>query len=271
MAITQLRTYNEAQTYFYKGRDKEKGRPLASWGRLKKNGDNYEVCIGSDTLGVFTPDNKFEFKLTTSGVRRWSATIVSSMRRALPFDIIRVGMGRYRINHDKNLVMQQRSYGTYPDYHQFKTAAPEYFEGIAFDLSNGMCLNRKQDLLDTVNVDTRKLWLGALRKFKRGMKLRAKLGAFDKYIAEVTANRNKRERPDWDNAEWIKLLTNAIRDHDFSEQLLKGMVQTAHTKSWRANVTPQSVLEAVDSTCNSYSVQLRREFGVFEEGEGNVS
>ena len=267
MAITQICTYNEAATYFAKGRSKDKGRPLASWGRVFQVGDTYEVRIGKDVLGVFTPDNKFEFKLTSAGVRRWSATIVSSLRRALPFDSIRVGTGRYRIPHEKHLSMKSYPWGEYPDWQKVKASAPEYFEGIAFNLTDGSCLNRRADLLDTVNVDARKLWLGALRKFKRGIKVRAKLGAFDKYIAEVTADRNNRQRPDWDSPEWQKSLADAIRDHDFSEQLLRGMVQTAHTKTWRATVTPKSVLEAVDSVCNAYSIPLRRHFGVFEEGE----
>lgn len=270
MAITQLRTYNEAATYFSKGRDKVKGRPLASWGRLMQNGDTFEVRVGKDVLGRFTPDNKFTFELDVTGIRRWSCTIVSSMRRALPFDIIRVGTGRYRVQHDKHLDMQKFSWGEYPDYKKFKSTAPEYFEGIAFSLTTGECMNRKVDLLDTVNADARKVWLSALRKFKRGIKVRAKLGALDKYIVEANnGDRYNRARPDWDNAMWIELLANAIQNHDFSEQLLRGMVNTAHAKSWRSAITSQSVLEAVDSVCNSYSIQLRRHFGVFE-GEGNV-
>lgn len=265
MAITQIRTYNEAQTYFSKARKPNEGRPVASWGRMFKVNDTYEVRLGKDVLGRFTPDNKFTFAMTSAGIRRWSATIVSSLRRALPFDIIRVGTGRYRINHDKMIRMKSYSYGDYPDYKQFKGTAPEYFEGIAFNLDDGECINRRADMLDTVNVDARKVWLGALRKFKRGFKVRAKLGALDSFIAEVNnGDRYNRQRPNWDDAIWQTKLAESIRDHDFSGELIRGMVQTAHTKSWRATVTPQSVLEAVDSVCNSYSIQLRRHFGVFE-------
>lgn len=267
MAITLIKSYKDAETYFSKSRSKDKGRPVASWGRMHKVGDNYEVHIGKDIIGKYTPDNKFVFDMDVSTITRWSTTLVGAMHRALPFNLLRVSTGRYRIEHEGKIPMKQYSWGEYPDWKQIKGKSPEFFGGITFDLATGDCLNRQRDLLDTVDTDARKEWLTCLRKFKRGMKVRAKMGVFDSFITEVTANRNNRQRPDWNSTEWQSKLANSIKTGDFSPELLRGMVQTAHTKSWRSEVTPKSVVEAVDSVCNTYSIQLRRSFGVFNQGE----
>jgi hypothetical protein len=264
---SELRTYNDLQTHFSKCRSPDKGRPLKAWGRVFKNGDAFEIQVNGKKLGTVTPDNIMTFVAPIGVVRSNAQTLVGAFHRAMPFILMRVGIGRYRITHASGLSknVDTSEYGWNSQW--LRSEAPEYFEGIQFDLTTGECLNRKPDILKQVDTDVRTEWIRCLRKFKRAIKVRAKLGVLDSLLADAKANKAVRQHPDWDSNEWQDDMVNAIKTGDIPTPLLLGIAMSTLHRGWRVQGTTQEFIAEVDTLCNSYSVQLRRKFGVFGDAE----
>jgi len=122
----------------------------------------------------------------------------------------------------------------------------------------------------TVNKARRLEWLRALRRFKYGVKVRAKLGVLDtlcKQVAEERGGQSVWDAPQWAHDRWITLLYTSMRDNEFPPELLVGFVKTAEVTfmSPRRQPTVENVLLAVDGVLTARSVQLRAKFGVFDE------
>ncbi len=258
-----IRTYEEADRLFAKARHKEAGKPLRSWARLHKDGNDYLIKTGSITLFRITPDNMLIVECTPDELRRCACTVVSSLYRVIPFDIIRVGVGRYRLNHFANLFSKQTKWIE----KDLLKKSPELFQGLTFSLLTGDCQNQRPDLLTTVDPAARKQWLGALRKYKRGLKVRQRIGAFDSIAALITTQKAARQytKPDWDNDSWKDKLFECIRDEKYPEDLIIGVAQSVRVFYYQTTVTTQDILTQFDSLCNAYSIDLRKRFGVFGE------
>ena len=78
-----LKTYDDARNYFSKAKSPSKGRPLNSWGRLYKVGDDYVVRVKTIDVAKFTPDNKLVFVVTPKDARSYGQTLSSSLFRAI--------------------------------------------------------------------------------------------------------------------------------------------------------------------------------------------
>jgi hypothetical protein len=120
----------------------------------------------------------------------------------------------------------------------------------------------------TVDKARRLEWLRALRRFKYGVKVRAKLGVLDTICQQVAAKRRGTQvwdMPQWEHDRWITLLYTSIRDNEFPPELLSGFAQTAEVTfmSPEQQPTVANVLIAVDGVLAARSVQLRTKFGVF--------
>jgi len=108
--------------------------------------------------------------------------------------------------------------------------------------------------------------------FKRGLKVRAKLGVLDTICQDVMAERKLTKtrydwvQPDWSNEKWIDLLFNSIKNNQHPTELLQGFVQSVRTYHY-TTINKETTLHAADSVCAELSVQLRRKFGVFGDGE----
>lgn len=257
-----IKTYEDAAKLFATARNKEKGKPIKSWARLFKDGNDYTVCFLSRVLFRITPDNMLVWECTPEELRRCAATVVSSLYRVVPFDIIRVGMGRYRVGHLINIMHST------PDWidRSLLREQPELFSGLSFSMLTGECNNRQPDLLTTVNPAARKLWLSTLRQYKRGLKVRQKIGALDAFAAAATAQKQQRKyaKPDWSQDSWKDRLFECIRDQKYPEDLLTGVAQSVRVYYYQNEVKPYDILTQFDSLCNQYSIDLRRRFGVFD-------
>jgi hypothetical protein len=113
----------------------------------------------------------------------------------------------------------------------------------------------------------RRQWLRALRSFKQGIKLRAKMGVLQTLCEQVAKERRKQQfwdAPQWEHEEWVVVLYEAIRDEQFPTELLVGFVKTAEITflSPRKQPTVEGTIAAVDVVCKRLSVKLRRKFGV---------
>jgi hypothetical protein len=272
----QVRTYDEALAFFKTAKNPSKGKPFRSWGRLFMKGENIHVHVG-DThgldIGHFSPDNKFTFTVSPHDVRSICAqTMASSLYRGVPFMWQRVGVARYRVDHvcaiptttcvDGNLER------VYMEWSYMRTHAAEYFAGIQFDLNTGKCLNRKPDLATTANAKERKVWLSSLRKFKYGIKARCRVGVFEP-IAKELGKDHAKQIPDWSHSTWQDLLYTSIKQTEFPIELIRGITAHAiHNRSWYKRNDPfanEDIIEAVNDICTTYSIDLRKRFGVFDE------
>ncbi len=121
--------------------------------------------------------------------------------------------------------------------------------------------------MPVIDEDKRREWLRALRRFKYGIKVRAKLGILQTYCEQVATERvgvSVWRSPDWDHDKWITFLYKCIRDGKFPPDLLHGFAQTAEVTLLTRNRQPtvDSVIDVVNQVCKEKSRELRRKFGV---------
>ena len=114
----------------------------------------------------------------------------------------------------------------------------------------------------------RKHWLRSLRRFKYGIKVRAKLGVLRTICEQVAAERKGKQRwdaPQWDHDRWVTLLYTCIKNNEFPPELLAGFVKTADVTFMNPHKLPtvEGTIDAVNSVCREQSKALRRKFGVF--------
>ena len=148
--------------------------------------------------------------------------------------------------------------------------SPAYFQGIKFNILSGNCLNRSFDDKFIEKPKQRKEWRQALAKFKRGIRARAKIRAFDPLIEKMWAERQTQnhyhwKQPDWSSNSWMSLLEQSIRDNKFPKKLLLGLCTTPPTGYYQSEKPTSN--DVYKSTCKilaDCSTELRRRFNVFE-------
>jgi hypothetical protein len=269
---TDKLSYKQVAEWYTKARNPEAGRPVQSWARMFKVGDNYELRYGSSVVGVFSPDNKFTFKLTSQEARRSSITLSQALQRAIPFVWVRKGTGRYVVKPT-------------PQYEEFKASSPdqyawhyfskqegyELFDGLQFDLNTYEPINAKPSLKDTeVDQENKLTWLRQLRKFKSAIKVRARMGVLESLIQQVDkervgVSRYDWEQPDWNSEAWQDMLYTSLRDGECSTDLLKGIIKSVSRGYYQTTITVKEVVAEADRLCSTYSLDLRRKFGVYKE------
>ena len=119
-----------------------------------------------------------------------------------------------------------------------------------------------------IDDDKRREWLRSLRRFKYGIKVRAKLGVLQTICEQVAAQRKGKQRwdaPQWDHYRWVTLLYTCIKDNQFPPELLEGFVKTAEVTFMNPHKQPtiEGTVYAVNEVCREQSKALRTKFGVF--------
>lgn len=122
--------------------------------------------------------------------------------------------------------------------------------------------------MQRINEDKRREWLRALRRFKYGIKVRAKLGVLQPICEQVAAERKGKrvwDAPQWEHDRWVTLLYTCIKEGTYPPELLTAFVKTAEVTFLTPHKQPkvEKVLEAVDDVCKRNSRALRHKFGVF--------
>lgn len=122
--------------------------------------------------------------------------------------------------------------------------------------------------MPVIDETKRREWLRALRRFKYGIKVRAKLGVLDNICEQVAQDRKGAtvwDCPDWEHDKWVHFLYECIRDNKFPPELLRGFAQTTEITFFSRDSQPTvgGVLDTVNQVCKEQSKQLRRKFGVF--------
>lgn len=116
--------------------------------------------------------------------------------------------------------------------------------------------------------EKRREWLRALRAFKKGMLVRAKMGVLDSICQQVVAESavvTIWKKPDWDHDIWVSMLYTAIKDKQFPTELLRGFAQSASLNSRNFRTDKVATLAAMEDVCTHLSLRLRQKFGVFVE------
>ena len=307
----RLETYDQFAKEFARCRDPKKGRKISASFRLFKSVQEGVTCYdvhvegyGSTPFMRITPDNIVEFIAPPSVVWQHSQSIVSSAYRWIPFMFERHKKGLYRVQHTgkhsedlqgkmsvwfKNQLakaellsddvsealcndMRSNTYmSTYSIQSRLMKESPAYFQGLKFNIKTGECLNRRPDDKFIEKPNERKIWRQALSKFKRGIRARAKVRAFDPLIEKVWADREGQSRyhwkqPDWSSQPWLDLLEKSIRNNEFPKELLVGFCSTPSSGYYQqSKPTSKEVFDGVHKILNDMSVELRRRFDVFEK------
>lgn len=122
-----------------------------------------------------------------------------------------------------------------------------------------------------IDEERRRAWLRALRQFKYGVRVRAKLGLLQKICVEVHTERGLAKHwdaPDWDDPRWLNLLYLSILRQEFPDVLLRGFVQSAKVSFFAMHIPPtaEGAIDEMNAVCQKHSRKLRTMFGVFKKG-----
>jgi len=267
-----FRTYADLERLFKNCRSPAKGKPLSSWCRIHKDGSDFYLAFQGFKFAKITSDDVFEFLITPQQGIAMSVTLSASLHYCTPMMWKRAGYGRYKVVHEKEHENPFQKVGE-TIYEARNRTFVELFQGIQFCLKTGACLNPRPDLLSTVNTDVRKVWLRKLKTFKRGLRVRVKIGVFDTIAKNVLEEqyRGWYDRVEWTSETYVNALYNAIENEQYPTELLREIVISSMTR-WRP-VAPShtALLSSIDSILNNTSIQLRQKFGVFQSVEGEAA
>jgi hypothetical protein len=255
----EIKNYKGAQAFFARAKSPSKGRPFMNWGRVYKVGSDFVFYVYDIEVCRITPDDVLVMSIDAKEGKSRSNSLSIVLHRFVPVSWQRARTNCYRILGIGSLHAGE-------GYWDAAKKAPELFKGLMFDLKTGLPLNARPDLTDRVNKDARREWVRALGAFKRGIKVRAKLGVFTTIAQDIVAKRavNAWPVPRWDTPEWSNMLYKAIRDTQFPTTLLQGIVLTSNIR-WTAKIpTPNDAIRWTDSLLDNKSIELRTRFGVFE-------
>lgn len=224
-----------------------------------------------DANKIFEVDkhNRITFTISQQQLLHYSHSLVTVLYKIVPLILQRKRKDVYQIG---KTLREKSGWREWPTI-MLSVDAPEYFTGIQFDLTTQTCLNPRPNLLDTVIPEVRKQWLRDVKRFKRGLKARAKVGALQGYIEEVKEERNahvngdwgyKNDLPNWEDSRITQQVLDCLRTEQYPPDLLKLVVQTTYLGWGSGEITSSMVLENVDKVFNTHSIHYRKAYGVFD-------
>lgn len=270
MGPVTFQSYIAADRFFSTCRSVYKGKPLPGQWRMHKRGDVLTIGIphwrgdGTTEICRITPDNVVEFTLSQENMLSNSNSLTMVLWKVVPLLLQRKRTNLYDIGTFSNKY--------YPELN--KANKCEYFTGVKFNLQTGECLNPQPDILSMADPVVKREWLRTVKRFKKGLKIRAKIGALQGFVrrAEEDAAADKwnyrKNIKSWTDTGLTQHLLECMRQEDYAGAILLRFAQEAiYNRSWRntrsATVTDQDVLDAVDRVFNAHSLHLRKQFGVF--------
>jgi len=273
MRPVNLASYQDCVALFNTCRSEKKGKPLPAGYRMHKHNDLYTVSCGNIKIFEVDQTDTVTFTMSTEQLLSMNTSLVCVLFKIIPLMILRKRKGVYTLAESCSSLSYTYMGGDFthvPKYDASK--AFEYFQGIQFNLPTRTCLNPRPDLLDTVIPKIRKQWLRDVKRFKKGLKARAKVGALQGYIEEVAEERKannyghwryRDSLPKWDSPEITQQVLECLRTEKYPPSLLKLLVQTTELGWNQTKVTDSMVLANVDTVFNSHSIHYRSSYGVF--------
>ncbi len=229
-----IHSYADCVEAFTTVRNPVLGKPLHGKGvRLYRDRDlSFRLTMHERTFARITKDDVITFVLDNETfLRTVCSSLVYTMTRFLPLGVYRASTNRYRI-------------GALRSYAQMKDL-PEYFGGIQFNLETGQCLNPRPDRKYLVNKDARKVWLKALREYRKGVLTRLKLG--------VRGDANG----DYDYS--MMNLAQWMRDGQYPDELFNYLSRYTGMSTEYDNLK-----KTFEDLIVQHRDRLRKEFGVFD-------
>ena len=252
------------------------------------------------------PNNTIEFVYPKDYISYHGTTLVGSFTRGLPLMFVRIKTGKYRLvhtkfadkqhakveaecdAHNKKLNHQGEDFTkhTHPDYRYSwgeyykwlrSKANQEYFEGITFDLATGECVNPRDDLEVEINKDNRKEWLRIVKRFKKGLRVRAKSQVFTSLVDDAVKirqeyrqkgiyNREKIDLTEPKNIDWI---AECMKEDKYPVELLRALVDYMYDYYqgyyyWQFKTYDhKEVMDNINKIFDKLSIPLREKFNVF--------
>ena len=278
-----VKDYADCERMFSTCRNPKKGKPMRTWCRLFKNQDVYELKYTSwggktTPIAEFHPDGRIVLPSDSYSWQGMHASLSTALHNAIPILTERMGRGRYRIAHTGLLdrVTPPREQGG--NYYQswwdaFKEHGNEYFAGMTFN-DDGVCINPQYATDGEIDTEKRRVWLRMLRRFKRGLKARAKVGALQQHAKRIYEKHAEMERkgqhrwqwqmPNWKSKKYYGMLKEAMQSNEYTPEFLEAFVESATPNTYGNTIaTDAHILQHVDTLMNDLSYQLRKDFGVF--------
>lgn len=283
-----LKDYADCERMFSTCRTPAKGKPIRTWCRLFKNeygtyGDVYElkyISYGNRTTPIaeFHPDGRIVLPSDSHSWQGMHSSLSMALHNAIPILTERMGKGRYRISHTDlvdRVTPAREQGGNY--YHNWWGAlrehGVEYFAGMTFD-KNGVCTNVQHAVTGEVDPEKRRIWLRMLKRFKRGLKARAKVGALQQHAKRIYDKHAELERkgqhrwqwqmPNWKSEKYYAMLKEAMQSNEYTPEFLEAFVESATPNTYGNTIaTDAHILQHVDTLMNDLSYALRKDFGVF--------
>ena len=289
-----LETWDDCNRKFSTTRSPEKGKPIRNWCRLFKNGQVFELKYNyyngtRETIAEFHPDGRIVLPSSSTEWQFMHSSLSMALHGAIPILTERMGKGRYRIANTMFIDKKLQEWRNDPNYvpptqspwsshyqewwELFKTHGSEYFAGMTFN-AEGECTNKRYSTTGEIDTEKRRVWLRMLRRFKRGLKARAKIGALQQHAKRIHAKHEELSRkgqsrwqwelPNFQSPKYYRMLKNALETNEFSPEFLDAFVESATPNTYGNTIaTDAIILQHVDTIMNDLSYQLRREYGVF--------
>lgn len=268
MTTPVFSSWKDCYWWFAKARTPEKGRPIKQGWRMFRGDDNeFFITAHSYRVCTFNPDNTVTFDLTAQSHACICHTLSSTLSTVIPYMICRVGTGRYVVNH-VGVVVNVPSGSRW--YTAFTKQAHDLFTGITFDNKSMTCINpQPKASRETENVEKRRVWLQTLRRFKRGIAVRAKLGIFTAINEAMKKEQfgSTTLMMDINSDSFVEFLYRCMRDDVYPDELLRSLCFHRYA-TWRPSGVGADKLavQLASSNIQGLSFRLRRHFGVWESG-----
>lgn len=259
-------SYQAARDYMSKARSRKAGRPVATWGRLVECEDavgSYELRDRATPILRIHPDNTLEFVIDGIDARQNSNTLSMCIHDVTPLVWHRIGVGRYRVAVANQL---GRTGWNNRYYERPDQSHPEVFSGLKLDLTTMQWTNQRLLHKRKVIPAKRREWLRDLKAWKRTMKTRIRLGAYNKVVADLKASKEYIPYVDWHDRNMLDILYKAIKDNTCDAELMRKFAY-GFSKSWSPAPTTSEAEKHIDRILSMCSLELRSRYGVFEQEE----
>lgn len=256
--MSKFSNYQHIQNFFIRVRDPDKGRKVNACCRVfaTPNGA-YEFKFYNRPIFQVTPDNVLTFICSNEDAYPAAVSISATLHRIVPLVWLRKRYKFYQVSSYSFIPRGERDWA-------------ELFKGLQFDLNSKKFLNAKAPLLERVDKDKKLEWTRLITKFKRGLRVRVKLGAVQAVIDNIIATQDTGKsfmKPDWTSNEWQEFLLDCIVKDEYPMALLVGIARTHIRLSYWGGIkfvsNPESLMSDIDNMMNECSIGLRTKFGVF--------
>lgn len=201
------------------------------------------------------PGSVLTFTITSTDMVCIAGSITQVLPRVLGLRFDRVGKGRY-------VVFPELDDGNdyWKKYRIARADGHEHFKNMMWDFNAGVCFNPRPAILDTVNKEKRRTWVGDLKKFRRLFLTKVKLGIVQTIIDEKHDDGKRaygQELPDE--------ILEAIKAGDVHTDLLARLVSYTRRQSYKREATNETVKRMLTSIINNNSIRYRQEYGVLRK------